>query len=184
MSNRLRDSNQIAALGFLLALLALPAFGLASAGCAHEEPGEGVAIYLLHGDVRPSTLPELSHLQLPADPIVAGDDLISYLQGTHEFEVSADAFEALSRLQVPTEGLAFAVTVDRSPVYAGAFMTPFSSSSYYGVVIVQTLGFQAISARYWIGVDLGYPGAEWFKGSDPRNDAGLLKALAQEGKLE
>lgn len=184
MSSRNGAVNPACARALILVLLLVLTAGPGLAGCAQGDPGEGVAIYLLTDDTRPSVLPALSRLQLAAEPIVASGDLFSYSQDTHKFEVSADAFEAISQLQVSTEGKAFAVTVDGSPVYAGAMMTPLSSSSFDGVVIVQMEGLQAVSGRYWVRVDLGYPGPDWFKGSDPRNDAGLLKALAQAGKLK
>jgi hypothetical protein len=148
-----------------------------------QAAGEGFALYLLAGDVKPSDLPRLSHLQLAPAPILTADQIVSYSRDTHEIEVTSSAYQAIAALRVPVEGLAFAACVDGSPVYAGAFWTPISSLSYDGVIIQQMMGVRETAGRYLVRIDLGYPDPNWYKGEDPRSDPRIAEALSRAGKL-
>ena len=74
----------------------------------------------------------------------------------------------------------FVVTVDRTPVYAGTFMAAWFSRSADDVVILwpsMELGDRTFR------IQLGYPGAGQFTGTDPRSDGRVLDALERAGKL-
>jgi hypothetical protein len=164
---------------------------IALAGCRLNQPrtisktpqnaGEGFAIYFLAKDITPQQLPLLSHLELQPEPFLANADILVYHKATHEIELTKSGYEKMHALQVPVNGLAFAVCVDRQPVYAGAFWADYSSISYDGIVINIT---RVIQGNPRIQIVLGYPGPDFFKGNDPRSDPGIFQALEAVGKLK
>ncbi|MHB1356939.1 MAG: hypothetical protein ACYCZF_13305 [Anaerolineae bacterium] len=139
------------------------------------------AIYLLATDVLPGQLDSLSQIELESEPILSIDDIITYSAATHQIELTASGYKRLHALRVPTRGLAFAVCVNGEPVYAGAFWTMLSSHSYEGVVIL--IDPIEVAKEPIIQVQLGYPGPDWFRGEDPRNDNKILEVLELSGKL-
>jgi len=142
---------------------------------------DGFAIYLLAGDVPPDRLAALSHLELQDSPLLTGDDVVFYAWETHEIDLTASGVEAIRGLVVPVNGKSFAVCVDGQPIYAGAFWASYSSLSFDGVVIETTL---VSDDDPLIRIELGYPGADFFRGPDPRPDTRVLLALEQAGKLK
>lgn len=140
----------------------------------------GFAIYLIARDVPPDQLAILSHLDLESAPLLTSDDLASYAKDTHEISLTATGVEAIRSLPVPVSGKSFAVCVDGLPVYAGAFWVAYSSLIFDGVVMDTTL---VAEDHPVIRIELGYPGADFFRGSDPRSDPRILQALEQAGKL-
>jgi hypothetical protein len=143
----------------------------------------GFSIYLLAQDIRPDQLVTLSHLELENQPLLSMEDMVSYTKATHEIELTAAGYERIHSLSVPTSGTAFAVCVNGEPIYAGAFWSLISSQSFDGVVImidpISTTREHAV-----IQIQLGYPGADFFHGDDPRSDPRILQALQQAGKLK
>jgi hypothetical protein len=179
-------SNQENRTFFVLLLLSL------IAGCQVRsqvtktgQPAAEFAIYLLDDDLSPSVQPgaDLSQLDLQEEPILTGQDLLSYSMTTHELELTRTAYDRIQRLfptPVNVSGTPFVVCLGQDPVYAGAFWTPLSSLSYGGVVILQPFGQE----EYKIQISLGYPGPGAFTGKDPRADSRLMNALEAEGKLK
>ena len=141
---------------------------------------EGFAIYLTKGDVPPAQMPALSHADIADQPVIATDDIISYNAGTHEITLTAHAFDRISSLEVPVRGKSFMVCVDRQPIYRGAFWTPISSMSFDGVTIMKPLGSQDSKT---IKLELGYPSSSFYSDQDPRDNAEVMEALEQAGKL-
>jgi hypothetical protein len=152
---------------------------LAAGGCAAPKH-EGFAIYLTRDEIPPAQMPVLSHFEIAERPLIGVGDIISYDRRNHQMALTKDAFERISGLQVPVRGRSFAVCVDRQPVYWGAFWVAYSSMSFDGVTIWKPLGTEEASV---IRLELGYPGASFYRGEDPRNSAVVLKSLGEAGKL-
>lgn len=142
--------------------------------------GEGFAIYLTRDDISPAQMEALSHVELADQPIIAQGDIISYNRQTCELKLAMSAFERISQLQVPTTGMSFMVCVDQSPVYWGAFWTPFSSQSFDGVTIWHRL---TVEEPYIITFELGYPTSDFYGGEDPRNKPVIIDAFKKAGLL-
>jgi hypothetical protein len=139
------------------------------------------AIYLLAQEVQPQQLADPGHLDLEEPPIVSLDDVVSYNEETHEMELTAAGYEKVHGLSVPVSGKAFAVCIDRQPVYIGAFWVSYSSLSFEGVVIDV---LRATQESPIIQIALGYPGPDFFQGPDPRSNPRIIQALKQSGKLK
>ncbi len=152
---------------------------LTSGACSTPGP-EGFAIYLTKGDIPPAKIPALSHVDIEEQPIIAENDIISYNVITHEIVLTANAFDRISRLEVPVRGRSFVVCVDRQPIYWGAFWTPFSSLSFEGVTIMKPLGSRDSKI---IQLEPGYPSSSFYRGEDPRNNAEVMRSLQQAGRL-
>ncbi|MFC1910089.1 hypothetical protein ACFLXC_02200 [Chloroflexota bacterium] len=150
------------------------------AGSCTMSANEGFAVYLIRDDVPPAQMEALSHVNLAEKPVIAGKDIIAYYAGTHEMELTADAFQRIAELEVSVRGRSFMVCVDRSPIYWGAFWTPISSQSFDGVTIWKPLGLQGGNI---IKLELGYPSSSFYQGLDPRNNAEVLNSLKKAGKL-
>ena len=163
-------------LGKLLLLLIMLILLITS--CVSPE-SDGFSVYLLAGNISASQLPALSHLELAAQPLVSLGDIVSYRKETHEIELTKEAYERILRLNVPTKGLPFAVCLSRSPVYSGAFWTMLSSMSFDGVVIMKPL---QPDERHTIRIELGYPGSDFFRGTDPRANEDIMRSLEKAGK--
>lgn len=165
--------------GFALLGLALT---LLTSACRSGDD-EGFAIYLLAQETPPAKLAMLSHLAIDETPLVAGDDLVSYHLATHEMELSPDAYSKIMHLGLPLAGRSFAVCVDGHPVYAGAFVIPLSSMSVDAVVIWQPTHTHESLDHYALRLELGYPGAGFYTGEDPRAAPEIVEALERDKKL-
>ena len=86
----------------------------------------------------------------------------------------------ISELEIPVSGKVFVVSVDRRPIYWGAFWTPMSSISFEGFTILKPL----TSAQYIIQLELGYPSSDFFTVDDPRSNITIFESLGQAGKLQ
>lgn len=146
-------------------------------GCTSQK---GFAIYLTRQDTPVSAMPALSHVELADEPIISIDDIISYTKETHEIELTADAYERVTKLEVPTSGIAFVVCIDRTPIYWGAFWVGWSSQSFDGVTIMLP---PFPSGEHLIQIELGYPSPAFYGGEDPRSSPEILQSLEQAGKL-
>jgi hypothetical protein len=152
---------------------------LVLSGCSTPNH-EGFAIYLTKGDIPPTQMPALSHVDIAEQPIIAMNDIITYNAQTHELKLTTSAYEDISQLDVPVSGKSFVVCVDRKPVYWGAFWTPISSISFDGVTIWKPL---SLGEPHVINLDLGYPSSSFYGGEDPRNNPEVIRSLEQAGKL-
>jgi hypothetical protein len=160
---------------FLLFLL------LTGSGCSSKQESEGFAIYLTKNDVPVAEMEKLSHVDLADEPVVSIDDIISYNRETHEIELTAEAYERVMNLEVPTSGKSFVVCVDKAPVYWGAFWTPISSQSFDGVTIWV---FPYSQKGNIITLQLGYPSQSFYQGEDPRSNPVIMQSLEKAGKLK
>ena len=142
--------------------------------------GEGFAIYLTRGDVPPSQMEALSHVDLMDQPILSLVDIMWYNAQTHEIALTPGAFERVLTLDVPVGGRSFVVCVDKEPLYWGAFWTPISSFSFDGVTILKPLKDQV---KKLMVLELGYPSSSFYTGIDPRDNAKVIKSLNKAGKL-
>jgi len=148
-------------------------------GCPSPQ-SEGFSIYLTLENTPVSELPVLSQIELADQPVITIDDIVSYRQETHEIELTADAYERVNNLDIPTSGMAFVACVDSQPIYWGAFWAPFSSQSFDGVIIL----IPPFSPDgHFIQIELGYPAPSLYSGEDPRSDPEILQSLEQAGKL-
>jgi hypothetical protein len=171
-----RLSGRILTALTLVILVCLP---ILSAGCSTRK-GEGMAVYLTKGDIPPSQMQALSHVDIAEQPAIGMQDIITYNAQTHEMKLTTSCYEALSKLDVPVHGRSFVVCVDKHPLYWGAFWTPVSSISFDGVTIWKPY---SLHEPYIVTLELGYPTASFYGGDDPRNNPEVLKSLEQAGKL-
>jgi hypothetical protein len=153
-------------------------------GCIPTQ-ARGFSIYLLADEVPATELSivDLTDLELQEEPIVSGDDIVTYSKETHEIELNAEAYDRIQQLfalPVQVSGMPFVVFVGADRIYAGAFWTPASSISFDGVVICEPYDRE----RRVITIGLGYPSPEAFKGTDPRSDPRVLQSLEAAGKLK
>jgi hypothetical protein len=152
-------------------------------GCTEQESvvqdEGGFAIFLTRDDILPERMEMMSHVEIAEEPVLSAGDIISYDAVTHEMEINPDAYERINNLEVSTRGMSFLVCVDENPIYWGAFWAPYSSMSFDGVTIWQTMGYQP----GLIKLELGYPGSGFFHGKDPRNNLDVMKSLKDAGKL-
>jgi hypothetical protein len=153
-------------------------------GCL-PSPAGGFSIHLL-ADEMPATelsVVDLADLELQDEPLLSGDDIVAYSRGTHEIELTPEAYEKVQQLftlPAKVRGIPFVVSVGADRIYAGGFWTPVSSLSFDGVVICQPFDRD----RNVISIVLGYPSPEAFTGEDPRSDPRVLESLAAAGKLK
>ena len=161
-------------------LLALGASGCASAEPTPTEPaGAGFAIYLPLEDLPIDDVGDLTQVALADIPVLSMDDILTYDWATHTIELEPTTAELLDALELP--GRPFVVTVNQTPIYAGAFMAAFFSRSYDGVVILWP---PIDGSRDTLTIQLGYPGEDFFTGTDPRSDERIREALLQAGRLQ
>lgn len=142
--------------------------------------GEGFAIYQTAQDIPVSQMPALSHVQLADKPLLSLADIVSYEWNSHEIKLTPEGAGKVDSLQVPVNGKAFVVCVDRQPIYWGAFWTLLSSASFDGVTIAQPL---SSSNGATIRIGLGYPSSDFFRGEDPRSDPRIRKSLEEADRL-
>jgi hypothetical protein len=147
-------------------------------GCTSQK---GFAIYLTKHDTPVSELPALSQVELADKPIISTDDIISYTKETHEIELTTDAYERVTKLEVPTSGRVFVVCVDSKPIYWGAFWVMWSSQSFDGVTIILP---PFPPEGHLIQLELGYPSPGFYGGEDPRSNPEIFQSLEQAGKLK
>jgi hypothetical protein len=147
-------------------------------GCK-STTGEGFSMYLTKEDIPPDQMEALSHVNITEQPIISMGDVITYDAQTHKIKLTGEAFERIVNLEVPVTGKSFLICVDKRPIYWGAFWTPISSISFDGVTICKPLSSHELKV---ITLELGYPSSSFFTGEDPRNNAEVMKSLAQAGK--
>ena len=166
---------------FALALLSCFVTG---SGCSERRDGPsetaagGFGIFLLAEDRLLDESVELSEIELSGEPLMSTADIASYAAGTHEIELVPSAAERLAELDLP--GRFFVVTVDRDPVYFGAFMALYFSRTYAGPVILWP---PMDEGGRKIRIQLGYPGPDFFAGEDPRAESRIVASLKEAGKL-
>ncbi len=152
-------------------------------GCAAQPASEGFAIYLTKDNIPVSQMEALSHIDLADEPLISIDDIVWYFPGTHEIELTAEAYQRVMQLEVPVQGKSFVVCIDKAPIYWGAFWTPVSSQSFDGIVINIPPFNVSEHPQNLIKISLGYPASSFFRGVDPRSNPIIYEALENAGKL-
>lgn len=158
-----------------LAVIFVLACGFFS-GHAKEPSKPRVQFFLVNSRLTPAQLlaEPLDKIKLQKRPIFTSDDLEDYRIETHSFLLNDDAFKRLAGLDVSPKGRAFVATVDKEPVYLGAFLNPQASVPFKGVVIALPKSGQPVST---MRIELGYPNKSFFKGTDPRSDPRVIAIL-------
>ena len=140
----------------------------------------------------PGTMPAPGSLNLISPPVLADADFVSFDLTNQTFTITADAarrLEAKVKNGPPTllrDGFfelipyptACVVTALGEPVYVGAFWTGFSSSSFFGPVMLPNEAFISMRSTNQVTfrIELGYPGT--FPGTpDPRRDSRIVSAV-------
>ena len=169
----------------LLLTLALTACAPRPDNSASSAPA--FELYLLAGDnTRGSDLlnTSLDNLILAETPLLTTADLLSYDRSTHTLELTETGMEKVTALLesgFQVAGIPFVIVSGGERLYAGAFWTPLSSQSFDGVVIMDPA---FLSEGNTLQISLGYPGSDFFNGTDPRDDARLMDALDEAGILK
>lgn len=146
-----------------------------------DQPTGPFAIYPTRAYIRQHDLTgsELDCGRLADQPLLSAADILAYQWDTHQIEITHEAYQRLSRLEVPISGQPFVACVGRHPVYSGALWTALSSASFNGVVIL----FPLLHTDR-VQIELGYPGVDFFEGSDPRPHPQIHQSLSQAKKLK
>ncbi len=188
-------NKTITRISIILALLAMVVTIVMSTGCTQpanfttaastEETAaapqtESFAIYLTKGEIAPSQMEPLSHVEIADEPIIGLNDIITYNSATHEMVLANEAFRRVAALRPSVYGQSFVVCVDRSPIYWGAFWTLISSVPFSGITIEIPFNSPGNNS---ITLNPGYPSTAFFKGEDARNNMTVINALQQAGKL-
>ena len=109
----------------------------------------------------------------------------SYEWRSHSFELTnTPRSKRWNSFFSDVNGRVFVVMVRGIPVYAGAFVSPYSSIPCPLPVIIQPLatapdGGDSLS----LSISLGYPSETFYVGEDPRYSAAIRQVLEEAGKL-
>ncbi|RYZ49356.1 MAG: hypothetical protein EOO14_20785 [Chitinophagaceae bacterium] len=161
---------------FVLALLA----GLL-VGCK-KEGEDKVEIYLLESFTRtvdasatPATI-KITDARFSGSPLVADADIAGYSPAKHTFYLKKNVNPAIKNFG-PDK--AFAVTVNRQPVYYGEFRPLHLSSVVYGISFVEPYMTTREMKIDYLWLD----NVPRIQNLDKRNDSRLVKALLKSGRL-
>lgn len=136
------------------------------------------AIYLPAEELMLDDMVDLAQVELAEIPVLTSEDIVWYDADSHVIKLAPSVGSLLDALELP--GRPFFVTIDRTPIYAGAFMAAYFSRTYDGVVILwPPMDGDGDALR----IQLGYPGEDFFTGEDPRSDRRILDSLREAGKL-
>ncbi len=151
---------------------------------------QGFAVYRLPDPVKSNQLSalDLKKLKPTGAPLIAESDIWFYQKESHSFRINYTAALRIKEINENGTNRPFAVFVGNDAIYAGAFWKSILSSSFDGVIIdtykaltvstkKSTLDFPVLT------LELGYPSAGYFKGTDLRADSRIFKALEKAGKL-
>lgn len=114
---------------------------------------------------------------------LSADDFTAYDWGRHRFHLRPGVKHQLARrlLGDLVTGRAFVVVVGGERLYEGVFTSSLSSNTQAGVVIDLAPVDDDPSL---MDLQLGYPSAAFYRGSDPRDDSRLRAALEELNKLK
>jgi len=167
----------------LMRLIFLSCLTLLLLASCKKQQGSGVEIYLLKSftaTVDPTTTPAvgtISNAVLDDRPLVADGDIAFYTRSTTTFTLRKNIQPTLQDFG-PDK--AFAVTVDRQPVYYGRFHPLYLSSITYGVATIAP----SLSDNKNLKIDFaGFTGSDWLQQLDKRNDPQIINRLRATGKL-
>lgn len=146
---------------------------------------EGFGIYLLAEEFPSIDLAQtdINQLILEDSPVISEEDIISYDKSDHIIELTPHAYIRIRHIfpmPVIVEGISFVACVGKERIYTGTFISPVSSISHDGVVIIEPMD----EIKTTIQITLGYPSEEAFTGIDPRADSRIMDALEKSNKLK
>lgn len=150
-------------------------------GCK-KEGEEKVEIYLLESFTRtvnvsttPATI-KITDASFSGAPLVADADIGGYSPTKHTFYLKKDVNPVVKNFG-PDK--AFAVTVNRQPVYYGEFRPLYLSSIVFGIPFVEPLMTKREIAIGYMWLD----NVPQVPNLDKRNDSRLVSALLKSGRL-
>jgi hypothetical protein len=158
---------------FLFAALLL---SLVVSAC--KSGGEGFAIYLPAQNINYEDMDQitLNAVQLADTPLISLDDIVSYSRENHEIELTPTASDRVNSLCTPTiGGEIFIVSVDRKPIYWGAFW-PIYSCVYPPDDCV--VGWIPLYMNNLFPLNFSANAT-----NDPRSDPEIMTSLERAGKL-
>lgn len=107
------------------------------------------------------------------------EDIAAYNWTRHDIVLQPTAGERLAVQDLT--GKLFVICVGAAEIYRGEFMAAYMSRSSDGVVILWP---RMDGDTTHITIQLGYPGADFFVGADPRSDERIKGALNTAGVLQ
>lgn len=111
--------------------------------------------------------------------VLSDEEIVWYDVVSYEFKLTDEGANRITELDVPVTGSPFVLKVDGKEICEGSFWVSVSSLSYSGIVI------DALAIHdNTISIDLGYPSAEFFEGTDYRNDPRIIDHFDSLGKLK
>lgn len=121
--------------------------------------------------------------------LIAADQIQSYDWKTHTLTLAPKVRAGLEDHLMAGRGLAsgvpFTVALDGKPLYRGTFTSVFASQSFATPVILIMPHVPRDNGKpEQLRIQLGYPTDQFFKGTDPRPDARLRRALRASHKLK
>jgi len=154
------------------------------AGCEENEmsSGDEVELYLMETFNTIDNTEQINEASvvLAPEPLIYYEDILSYDQDEFLFKVSERAVDAIEQLNVPVNGIAFAIAVDRNLIYTGYFWPSYSSATCQWVYTDPLM----IDLYEGLKIKIGYPSK--LPGEtipDNRNDPRMLQVLKRDGKL-
>lgn len=153
------------------------------ASACRKEPRSRVELYLLQSFNRTVDLSvapgvtQISNAVLAGSPLVADKDIAWYSAVNKTFGLKKDIS---SQLKDYGPDKAFAVTVNGEPVYYGVFHPAYLSSIVFGIATIDPFWVtgKELPIRYTL-----YDNNPALQRLDKRNEARLLAALQQSGRL-
>ena len=163
-------------ISFVNVILAAAIFLSCLGGCtAKKTAGEGFAIYLIEESGSLDEAPDIEDVVIGETPFIGLDDVVCYDADNHQLVLTDNDVDRYQGV----DG-AFAVCVDRQPVYSGVCWNWFSSVSLNRVVILEQL---TVENDNILAIQTGYPSEDFYHGEDPRGDKRIMNSLREAGKL-
>ena len=153
-------------------------------GCDENEiaSGDRVEFYLIetYNTIDNTEQINEASVVLASEPLIYYEDILRYDQDEFIFEISEKAIAAIEQLNVPVNGIAFAIAVDRNLIFSGYFWPSYSSAT------CQWIYTDPLMIDFYEGlkINIGYPSI--LPGEiipDNRNDPRMLQVLRRDGKL-
>lgn len=169
----------------LYSLLSVTLFTACKKDNAAGKTGSKVDIYMLKSftidvdqAVNPSTL-SISNAVLADSPLVADKDIAFYLPSSSTFGLAKDLKSTIKDYDADQ---AFAVTVDKAPVYFGIFHPSYLNSIFFGLATIDPTTYTTaneLSIQY--ATIAGNVSLLQF---DKRNDTKIINALRMTGRVK
>ena len=154
----------------LIIPITLILFTLITSACSSEND-QSFAIYISEESQLTNFNPDIK--------ILGVEDIIKYDWENHEITITKEASKRFEELNPPVNGWYFAVFLGEELIYDGYIWPLYSSLSYDGIVIEYP-----IISDNTLKIINGYPGEDFFKGDDLRNDQRIYDSLDQDGKIK